>query len=61
MNKKYIPIEVTSKEGDLRKHNFRSPCSSLNLSLDNFASLVKQIEEAEVSKKILFVEDKNKI
>jgi len=45
----------------VRKHNFCSPCSSLNLSLDNFASLVKQIEEAEVSKKILLVEDKNKI
>jgi len=48
MNKQYHLIEVITKEGDLRKHNFCSPCSSLNLSLDNFASLVKQIEEAEV-------------
>lgn len=61
MNKQHYSIEVISNKGDLRKHNFCSPCSSLNLSLDNFASLVKQIEEAEVSKKILFVEDKNKI
>jgi hypothetical protein len=60
MNKKYNPTEVI-KRCDLGKQNFCSPSSSLNPSLDNFASLVKQIEGAEVSKKILFLENKNKI
>jgi hypothetical protein len=61
INKQHHPIEVISNKGDLRKHSFCSSCSSLNLSLDNFASLVKQIEEAEVSRKFLFIEVKNKI
>jgi hypothetical protein len=61
LNRTYHAAQGISEEGDLWKLSFCTPCSGLNLSLDNFASLGKQIEEAEITKKILFLEDKNKI